>query len=701
VKHGETKEVQLTLLGGRFVRITVTDGPAEDAATIKDASVVLVEDGLSPFPLQGRTDEAGVVVLGPISMGSATASARAKGYVPTSAAPVDEGVTEARIPLRKGGALVGDVVDDRGFPVAGATIEVVGVDAEGMPIDETSAMADFRDEHFESMLPGPTPLIPMGELGVMPGPIPDIPREGAIVPSGGLGGDPWVTRGDGTFRAEPITPGRVHAIVRHPEYVEGVSETVTVRSGGEATVHVVLRQGGTLTGRVLEEDRTPVAGARIELAATRGSLERVTYAADDGTFAFASVPDEVLISVARPEAPADVAARVVVAVPDREKREVEIVLAKAREAVSIHVADDRGYPLDRVEVRVISLDVAVPLRRTLFTNDDGDVELRDAAGLPLRITMLRPTKAPRVEQVERAPNKLSFTLDHGIRGAGVVTAREGRDRIEGADVTLYTASGARHARTDHEGSFVVEDLAPGRVRIAVSHPEHAPAERITSVAGDADHPADLGSIDLAEAGEVEGQVVDTVGDGVPGVRVARDSVPTYLPLGPLPPGVVTTDRDGRFTLRGLPEGEVTIAAFSADQGRAFADAVPVRAGRTTSGVKIELPGDPLPTREGRGAGSVAVTLGERTEQGRKIILVMMVPAGSEAEVAGIEPGDQLIAVNGFEVRSIEDARRRMTGPLAEDIIVSLGREGAAATGAGKESAKLVWLARVRRERVRR
>src|SRR6185436_11766352 len=103
-----------------------------------------------------------------------------------------------------------------------------------------------------------------------------------------------------------IPPGRVHAIVRHPEYVEAVSESVTVKSGGEASVHVVLRQGGTIAGRVLEEDRTPVAGARIELAATRGSLERVTYAADDGTFTFASVPDEVLLSVARPEPPGDV-----------------------------------------------------------------------------------------------------------------------------------------------------------------------------------------------------------------------------------------------------------------------------------------------------------------------------------------------------------------------------------------------------------
>lgn len=699
VKHGAVKEVELTLLAGRNIRIHVTDGDGERAPPVREASVILVEDGLSPFPLLGRTDESGLVVLGPIVVGEATASARAPGFVPTMAVPIGPEVTEARIPLRRGAALVGDVVDDRGYPVAGATIEVVGVDTDGMPIDETSSSATFREDHFELALPGPSPLIPMGELGVMPGPIPDLPREGAPIPTSVGGGDPWVTRADGTFRAEPIPPGRVHAIVRHPSYVEAVSETVTLTSGGEASVHVVLRRGGALVGRVLEEDRSPVAGARIELAATHGSLTAVTYAADDGTFTFASVPDEVLLSVSRPGALSDVEARVVVSVPDGEKRDVEIVLPKVRDTVIIEVRDDRGYPLDRVEVRAISLDADVPLRRTLFTNDDGVAELPDAVGLPLRITLLRPTRAPLIEQVEIAPSKLSLTMSGGIRAVGSVTARDGRDKVQGANVTLYTAAGARRAITDTDGAFVVEDLANGRVRVSVTHSDFAPAEVITAIAGDPDHPADLGAIDLSEAGEVEGVVIDERDDPVPGARVAKDSVPTYLPLGPLPPDVVTSDRAGRFTLRGLPEGTVTIAASSADQGRAFVENVPVRPGHTTTDVKIVLPGEATPARDPKGAGSVAVTLGERTERGRKVVIVMMVPPGSEAEVSGIEPGDQLIAVNGLEVRSIEDARRRLTGPLSEDIIVSIGRDTIAPGGAA--APRIVWLTRVRRERVRR
>jgi hypothetical protein len=703
VKRGEAREVKLILEPGKRVRVTVTDGEDQGgggAPPLEDADVVLVEEGLSSFPLQGRTGPEGAVDLGPIPRSRATLSARARGFVQRTVA-VAEDTTSVRIGLVRGGVLAGDVVDDRGYPIAGATIEVVGIDAEGMPIDETSAMTDFRDARFEVTLGGPVPLVPMGELGVVPGPTPDFPHgtspgaSGAPALDGGTagpdaraprGGDPWVTRGDGTFRCDPVPPGRVHAIVRHPGYVEAVSDKVTVRSGAESTVHVVLRQGGWIEGRVLEEDRTPVRGARIELASTQGALEKVTYASDDGTFTFASAPDEVRLSVARPESPADIATRVTVAVPDRDRARIEIVLPRPRDTVSIHVADDRGYPVDRVEVRAISLDVADSLRRTLFTDAGGDCELHDAVGAPIRFTLVRPGKSPLVQVVERAPAKLTFTMNEGIEGRGRVTARDGRDRVAGVDVTLFAVAGARHARTDGEGEFVVKDLAPGRLRITASHPDHAPAEVVVTVAGDRDHPADLGTLDLSEAGEVEGEVVDPDDHPVAGARVARDAVPTYLPMGPLPRGIVATDREGRFKLGGLPEGTVALEAYFADLGRGRAEEVEVHAGRTTERVKITLAGTPS-TREARGAGSVAVTLGERGGA----VVVVLVPVGSEAEAAGIEPGDELAAVDGHDVRSIEAARGWLTGPLGEDVVVSLRRDDEA-----EET-----MVRVRRERVRR
>jgi protocatechuate 3,4-dioxygenase beta subunit len=692
--RGETREVKLVLESGRLVRVTVHDGTGDGAPPIADASVVLAPQGLSSFPLQGKTDKTGLVVLGPIARGSAAVSARASGFVPRTIA-IGEDALDADIPLLRGGVVTGDVVDDRGYPVAGATIEIVGSDQDGLPIDESSTLSDFRDEHFAASMAGPAPLIPAGELGVMPGPIPDLPHGdfALAMPAPVGGGDPWVTRGDGTFRAEPVTPGRVQVIVRHPLYVEATSDVVTLAPGGTATVHVVLRRGGMLEGRVIEEDKTPVAGARIELAATTGSFERVVYAADDGTFAFAAVPDEVLVSVARPEDPASVAARLVVAVPDGDRKEIEVVLPKLRGGMALHVTDDRGYAISGVEVHAVSLDAKVPLLRTAFTSDDGDVEIPDAVGLPLRLVLLRPSKAPRVEQLDAAPAKLDLEMKEGVTGRGTVTGRDGRDRLEGADVTAYTASGPRHTRTDAEGAFSLDDLAAGRVRLVATHDGHARAEIVKMVADDPAHGADLGAIDLAEAGEVEGTVVDERDDPVPNARVARDAVPSWLPLGPLPPGIVASDREGRFVLRGLPEGEVALEAFTADRGRGYVDKVRVRAGQTTRDVKIVMPEEGAKPREPRGAGSLAVTLGET--DGGKAVVVVAVPPASEAEIAGIEPGDRLVSVNDHAVRSIEDARARLSGPLSEDVVLELARDASAGAPAS------TWRTRVRRERVRR
>ena len=70
------KDITPLLADPVALRQTIADLSAWVAA--KDADVVLVEEGLSSFPLQGRTGKEGAVDLGPISPGRATASARAR-----------------------------------------------------------------------------------------------------------------------------------------------------------------------------------------------------------------------------------------------------------------------------------------------------------------------------------------------------------------------------------------------------------------------------------------------------------------------------------------------------------------------------------------------------------------------------------------------------------------------------------------------
>jgi hypothetical protein len=695
LSRGQLAERTLQLEEGRFITVRVTDGPPRedqpDPPPVEGADVVLVEEGLSAFPLEARTSKKGMAVLGPISEGVATVTARAEGFVPRIVGGDELNDDDVTIPLLRGGAIVGDVRDDRGFPIDGATIEVIGTDTDGMPIHETTDRSGLRDALFDFALAGPQPLIPRGELGVMPGPVPPIPRAGEAVPTAPeQGGEPWVSRADGSFRASPVTPGRVQLLVRHPEFVEGLTDVFPLAPGQEKEVHVVLSRGGRLEGRVVEEDRSPVVGARLEIAALEGTFEALSYTEEDGTFAAASVPKEILVSVTRPDALGEIAARLTIEVTPGRTTRVEIVLPKAREATTLRVVDRADFPISGAEVRVVSLDVEAAFARTFFSNDDGEVLVPSVRGLPLRVVLEKPGKASVATYLEDAGREHKLVMPDARSLKGVVTGRDGREKLEGADVTLYTSAGALHVRTDEAGEFEVPDLDDGRIRIVARHEGYAMAERVIAFVGDPRRATEIEPIDLAPAGSVEGLVLDDRDEPVVGARVGLGSVPTYLPVGRLPSRLARTDADGRFVLGGLPEGEITLEAYSPELGRGRAEGVAIRADRVTDRVVIRIPDQGYDPKQLKAAGSVALTLAERNGT----VVVIDVPEGGEAEHAGIEPEDVFVTAAGRAVATLEQARDLLSGPLGEDVVIELARSSP------KGDSARVRL-RVRREAVRR
>jgi protocatechuate 3,4-dioxygenase beta subunit len=696
VARGEEKSVELHLAQGVSVAVRVVD--AVDDEGVAHARVSLAEGGLSPFPIEGVTDKNGRVVLGPIARGSATVSVSADGFVAKGAMRVEEPVPpEVKVALVRGGTLIGKVVDSRGWAVDGATIRVVGTDLEGMPIDEDPQRASFREAHFTATLAGPSPLIPSGELGVMPGPVPRIPHGGPSLLSmaGGTtqvpAGEPWVTGRDGTFRATPVPPGRVRALVRHPQYVEALSEIVQLASEKEAHVEIVLSRGGSLEGKVVDVRGRSVAGAQVTVLATRGSLERTTRTGTDGSFAFAAVPEALTVLVARDDDITQVVARVEVAVPEGGRKTVEITLPEPREPLPVRVTADRGKPVEAAQVSAVSLDPSDGLRVTSFTNARGECTLTGGKGLALRVEVRSPGRAVRVVTTTADTQLLDIALLAAESVTGQIWANR-RETIEGADVVLQTETGTRRARTNKDGAFTIADVPAGPAKLRVRAKGRAPlAKDVTIEDRGGRNPTDLGQLELGEEAIVEGVVVDPHGDPVAGARVAKDAVPTYLPVGAIPSGMAVCDPRGRFHLAGLGEGNVTLEAYAPDFGRARAT-VRALAGRTTDGVKIVLAradsasggGEPLAT------GGVAVTLGETAAglEGPEVVVVA-VSEGSEAERAGLAVGDVVLEIGSAKVRSIADARARLAGPVHDDVIVKLKRS------------ERVFSLRIAREAVRR
>jgi hypothetical protein len=693
VGKGEEKVVELHLAPGVMINARIIDAVEEDG--IARARVTLAESGLSPFPIEGITDKQGRVVLGPIARGGASLSARADGFVPKGAVRIEEPVpAEVKVALLKGGSLVGRIVDTRGYAVDGATIRVVGTDLEGMPIDEDPQRSSFSDAHFTAALAGPRPLLPAGELGVMPGPVPGIPHgpltglafaggSGSglglglgTAPSTSSSDEPWVSGRDGTFKATPITPGRVRALVHHPQYVEAMSDVVTLVSEKDAHVDIVLSRGGSLEGRVVDTRGRAITSAHVTALATRGSLERVARTGTDGSFAFAALPDAVTILVSRDEDVAQVAARLEVAIPEGGKKNIEVALPEARPSLTVKVTGDRGAAVDAAQVTAVSLDPAEALRTTVFTNDRGFADIANAKGLPLRVEVHAPGRAAKVLVTTAETAALVVELAAAESITGEVWANR-RETVEGAEVSLQTDTGTRHARTNKDGVYVIGDLAPGPAHLRVRSKGRAPLARDIVVEDRSGRRAtELPKIELPEEGVVEGVVVDAKGDPVPGARVGKDAVATYLPAAGLPPGMAVADPRGRFKLAELPEGSIVLEGYAPDIGRARITNVRVIAGRTTDGVKIVLTRGEGVAAEPLTTGGVAVTLGE-TVAGLEAseVVIVAVAEGSEAERAGLQPNDIVAEVAGAAVKSITDARARLSGPVHDDVVVRVKRGG--------------------------
>jgi protocatechuate 3,4-dioxygenase beta subunit len=690
LERGQSQEATLVLEPGRLVTALVTDGAGPNPHLVSGADVVLAEEGLSTFPLRGRSGSDGKVTLGPISNGPATLSGRAPEFIGSAVVAVPELLTEpVRLPLLRGGTLAGDVVDARGFPIDGASIEVIGSDSMGLPISETPQLLRFRRSHFSWAMSGPPPLVAAGELGVMPGPIPPIPGSNAALSAAAqdslaqpLDADeelpPWISDSGGRFRATPVTPGTVRALVRHPDFVEGVSEAVTLVPGGEAHVRVTLLRGGSLEGRLKDDRDQPVEGAEIEIVAERGTFQRATLTASDGSFAFSALPREVVLNVRRAENPSRIARRIPLRVKEGERQTLEITLPALRDPLAITVLDDEGEPLELAEVSVLSLDPASPLRATAFSDARGQLGVPDARGLALRVSAQAPGFARQVLVLDANDGRTSLRLElaRGALVQGRVTALRGRRGVAGALVTLSFQGLRKTGTTNADGEYGISDVPLGPVKVLVSHPDFAEGELAATVVnpGRRDRAFELPPIDLEEPGAVEGEVRDERDDPVPGARVAVGRAPSYLPAGALPRGVAVTDESGAFTLQGLRSGPTTLEAFSPERGRGSAQ-VEVQSGRTRASVRIALRASGA-EQDPFAPGGVAVTLGERGNGDALEVVVVAVSENSEAERAGLEPGDVLVAVNDAKPSSMHDARARLSGPLQSDVVLSINRAGA-------------------------
>lgn len=293
------------------------------------AATVTAADG--SFELGGLPEDEYVLSLVPW-LG---AGASRTGYEPQVVEGVSAGSTDVTFRLERGRSIVGRIVDEQGMPVRasyqiGASHRSPGpsepensVEQRTRP-DGTFCLTGLRDGSWDlrvepsegsGFLPGRENAVEAGAKDVVivlpasariRGFVLDaagrpVTTRGRIVVlrvgSKGFPDDPSADPPPGGFESMALSPRNTYTVVAL-DFEGGLSAVARNVSPADEPVRLVLRPGGSVSGRVLRPDGTPAgAGIHVQICALRedgygsGLIGRETRTTAGGRFSFTDLPD--------------------------------------------------------------------------------------------------------------------------------------------------------------------------------------------------------------------------------------------------------------------------------------------------------------------------------------------------------------------------------------------------------------------------
>ena len=507
-----------------------------DEGTGLVAAVELRPVGDDQAPRYARAGDDGVFRIEGVPTGRWIADAFAPGYTSPGGVELEAGKGVPELALAAGGTVEGRVIDGEGRPIAGASVlAIIGATpaangAAATPGAEISEAVD-RDrlrrysgrtaapESAANAVPGMAgpdggspagnagtgaapwndpALLPRGELGVMLGPIPPLPPPGQQAgrpatidlssgPGADLAGDP-----------APLAPDPAHA----PIWTTGPDGRYRIRGVPRGKLVVFAQAPGYAEAR-----SKPVAlGAGP--SGTAETLAGVDIVVTAGTYIVGKVADQ---------------------------HGVPVVGAQVSAQPELGASAD-GFADASGEFRIGPLAGIVTLRASAY----GHVEVQETLDLaPPRGPQAAEQRADLVLQIADA------TL------AGTVEDDTGAP-VNAAQLEVISGAGdGRHAIAAPDGTFVLDMLAPGPIRLRVVHPDYPP-EEVDAVATSGTGGA-RARLRLPLGGAVAGALLDASS----GAPLASVSIVAAGPRGAV--AEATTDKAGRWKLGPLRPGAWKLA----------------------------------------------------------------------------------------------------------------------------------------------
>ncbi len=716
------------------------------------------------------TDRAGRFLLEGLGPGSHGIAASHLDWAPAVLTDVVAGRRDLELRLHKGAAIEGLVRDSARRPVVGAAVSSSGgpmshdrtpsatTDAEGRfvleRVSDGIVHLEVSAEGYPRRIHGPL-KIARGER------LRDVAitlEEGATVaglvlaPDGTAAGGARVrltstilehalstreatTGADGRFQIDGLS-----AMQEWSGYATaggGLAAEIAPFQPGPGVVDlgaIQLGEGASVSGRITDEAGTGIAGARVHLRATRGSVGRIQVTVHvaavagiapesasvetgvDGSYRLEGVePGEYSVqaeaagfatgdgNTLRLDAGAQLAGQ-------------DLVLGRGLR-IAGSVADDRGRALPGVTVslqRNVPHDALATLAST--TSDSaGSFSFEHQAPGDYRVSAGREGYAGAAE-TSVAAGREDVRLELASQGILSGTVRDlatGEPvpafsvklipRFEGGgpdfeiDAGAFISSfGGGMAFQDAEGRFEIPALNPGTYNITVRSAQHVPWRTSGVTIGSGESV----SLDarLDRGGSIEGRVEDRDGKPIAGasVRFARSGEDEPEPEGGMMVMInasldgetiefsgstderVVTDGEGHYRIDGLRPGDGTVTVEHPAHRRGRSDSIEVRRGEVVEAGRVVLY---------RGGTIHGTVLADHTEgvsvhiqrladgdaSGRPFAFPSFIPVGEKGryEKTGLEPGRYKISIH--DMRAGAPMELSLDGePGPDDIVVELG-----------------------------
>ncbi|MCI0589343.1 MAG: carboxypeptidase-like regulatory domain-containing protein [Planctomycetes bacterium] len=344
------------------------------------------------------------------------------------------------------------------------------------------------------------------------------------------------TDGAGAFRIGSLGAGGHYLTAEFPGLLRARSDKIDVPSpGGVEGVRIVLEQGRSLSGRVVDAEGRPVAGASVradgdwEASRKRGTGRAFRQSAQrdetggDGTFRLPGLPDSPLYM----EVSLEGRGRTVLGDLEPGREDLLVMLRPCGISGTVRAAGD-GRPIAAFSVGAWSrVPQGRPGRRVFprsFESPDGTFEWLDLGPGPVRVSVSAPGFVPAtLEGVEVKDGEVTGGLDVRLARAAevrgrVVEAGSGAP-VAGAKVRWSEVGAPRQpvgirlgVSTGADGTFLLSGVKAARLRIEADHAEFLPAT--------------VETLEVREGERVEGFVLEAQRAGaIEGVAIRADGSP--------------------------------------------------------------------------------------------------------------------------------------------------------------------------------